>query len=376
MPTFDTTVETTSFPLSYNLDDVEPGLQPHPDVYCDCPTCKQSDPSTVIRLACFHCFHRACLPSNQCCPICLGPLKKKAEKLANTFNTGLVSSKVQQDPEESCADLNEDECCSTPDPTSMNTTDAEMFYTSTEWSDKVDNILNTYAAIPLPSRANHSTNNQPSPTPNTTPTSNSNSSARVLTPIIIPPNHDGNITFWSFPSSISQSTILGRMGSNACTFISLLFGKLFLSSNVDIPAIHTPLSQTWVYQLVVQGILVGNSIYDSVTQNIPRTFGVLEALQASALANNVIGRTTMGPELPVSIIQEASPAASLPFHWRNALTQGQTASIFILGCNTCFYPDLTRDFPFRQPPPWEQWSSCGFCQMAAFLRTPCLVQES
>ena len=84
-----------------------------------------------------------------------------------------------------------------------------------------------------------------------------------------------------------------------------------------------------MYQLIVQGILVGNSIYDSVTQNIPQTFGISQALQASTVLNNVIGGTTVGPEMPVSIIPEASPAANLPFHWRTALTHGKTTSIFI-----------------------------------------------
>lgn len=217
----------------------------------------------------------------------------------------------------------------------MNITDAELFYTSPEWSQKIESILDTYATIRLPTRANHSTRNQPSAA-NTL--SNSNRSSHVLTPIIIPPNHHGNVTFWSFPSS----TILGRTGSNACKFVALLFSKMFFSSNLQIPVINSALSQTCVYQLIVQGILVGNSIYDLVTQNIPQTFGVLQALKASKVIHNVIDGTTVGPELPVSIIPEASPAASLPFHWRGALTQGQTTSIFILSSNTVVFIPTTQ----------------------------------
>ena len=317
---------------------MEPGLQPHPDVYCDSPTCTQQDTDTVIRLACFHCFHRSCLPSNQCCQICLGPLKKKAEKLANTFNTGLVTLKDQQDPDETNSAHAEDECISAE--TSMNMADAEMFYTSVEWSHNVESILNSYATIPLPSRANHSINRQP--TLNSDTSSNSHSSAHVLTPITILPQHQGNITFWSFPHCISQSTILGRMGSNACTFIALLFSKLFFSPNMDVPAVSTPLSQTWVYQLIVQGILVGNNIYDSVSPNVAQTFGVSQAVQSSAALSNTIGQTTVGPELPASIIPEANPAASLPFHFRNALRQGKTSSIFILGSNTVAFIPTSR----------------------------------
>ena len=272
---------------------MEPGQQRHPDVYCDFPTCKRRETDTVIRLACFHCFHQACLPPNHCCPICAEPLKKKVQKLANTFNNGLLSSKNTNEGEtEDDDDLHEDESNHEP-LTGLNISDAELFYTSPEWSQKIESILNTYATIPLPSRSNHSSRNQPSPTNASSP---SNSSSHVLTPIIIPPNHNGNVTFWPFPSSISQSTILGRTGSNACTFIALLFSKMFFSENVQIPVLNSPLSQTWVYQLIVQGILVSNSIYDSVTQNIPQTFGVSQALQSSTVLNNVIGGTTVGPE--------------------------------------------------------------------------------
>lgn len=69
---------------------------------------------------------------------------------------------------------------------------------------------------------------------------------------------------------------------------------MFFSPNVDIPVTESPLSQTWVYQIVIQGILAGNSIYDSLT-DIPQTFGVLQVLQASTVLNNAIGHTAVGP---------------------------------------------------------------------------------
>ena len=134
LPTFDTTVDTKCLPLSYNLDDVEPGLEPDPNVYCDFPTCTRRD-TTVIRLACFHCFHQSCLSSHDCCPICLVPLKKKVQKLAKTFNTGLLTAK-DTDTFENNEDIQEDECISTP--ASMTVTEAQSFYSSTEWSVKID----------------------------------------------------------------------------------------------------------------------------------------------------------------------------------------------------------------------------------------------
>ena len=149
LPTFDTIVDTKCFPLSYNLYDVEAELEPDPNVYCDFPSCTRRDTDTIVRLACFHCFHQACLSSHDCCPICLVPLKKKVQKLANTFNNGLLTSN-ETDAIENNADVHNEECISTP-------AEAQSFYSSTEWAVKIDSTLNSYAPIPLPSQPNHST---------------------------------------------------------------------------------------------------------------------------------------------------------------------------------------------------------------------------
>ena len=74
--------------------------------------------------------------------------------------------------------------------------------------------------------------------------------------------------------------------------------------------------------MVVQGILAVRSIYDSVT-SIPLTFGVLEALQTPTVLN-ITGNTTVGPELPVRIVPETNPTASLPYYWRQTLAKGRT----------------------------------------------------
>lgn len=124
--------------------------------------------------------------------------------------------------------------------------------------------------------------NHPSPPDTNSPNSpDCHSSPHVLTPIYIQPYQRSDFTFWFFHSTISQSKIHGRTGSNACTLIALMYSKWFYSSNVDIPVITSPLTQTWVYQIIVQGILLGNRIYDSITLNSLQTFGVLRALQVS-----------------------------------------------------------------------------------------------
>jgi len=55
---------------------------------------------------------------------------------------------------ENNADVHSEECISTP--ASMSVTEAQSFYSSTEWAVKIDSILNSYAPIPLPSQPNHS----------------------------------------------------------------------------------------------------------------------------------------------------------------------------------------------------------------------------
>jgi len=45
--------------------------------------------------------------------------------------------------------------------------------------------------------------------------------------IQVKPTAMGNFTVWSFPFGVSQSTIHGRMGSNACTLITLLLAEAY-----------------------------------------------------------------------------------------------------------------------------------------------------
>ena len=145
LPTFDTIIDTRCF------YDVEADLQPDPNAYCDFPSCTRRDTDSLVRIASFHCFHQACLSSHDCCPICL---KKKVQKLANTFNNGLLASN-ETDTIENNADVRNEEYISTP--ASMSVTEAQSFHSSTEWAVKIDSTLNSYAPIPLPSQPYHST---------------------------------------------------------------------------------------------------------------------------------------------------------------------------------------------------------------------------
>ena len=335
---------------------MEPGLEPDPNVYCDSPACTRRDINTIIRLACFHCFHQSCLSSHDCCPICLVPLKKKVQKLASTFNTGLLTSKAT-DTSENNADIHEEECINTP--ASMSVTEAQSFYSSTEWAIKIDTTLNSYAPIPLPSQPNHSTHNHSS-APITVDVSASNSSPHVLTPIIIAPHHNNNnVTYSCFPNSISQSTILGRAGSNACTFIALLFSKMFFF-----------FAQCW-HSCDWESTEPDMGISDNYSRYFSRE-------QYLWLSNRY--------SLNIWCVRSASGLYSTQqCHWiyycwtwtacehcswnnsnsflaflleTSSGTRAHNLGFYFKVQHSCVYTNYTRGFSFRQPPPWEQWGSC------------------
>ena len=77
-------------------------------------------------------------------------------------------------------------------------------------------------------------------------------------------NHvSANITKFKFPPEISQSTIGGREGSNACTLIAVQFGACCLRNNLDISLFWDKLPQIWS-ESFINAICDGNSLYDEL----------------------------------------------------------------------------------------------------------------
>ena len=79
----------------------------------------------------------------------------------------------------------------------------------------------------------------------------------------IPSSHTPCITEWNFPMNFSQSTLLGRLGSNACTFIALYFGNLYFLSCLKPPSDGVTLDREWQVSLR-EAILKGNEIHDDL----------------------------------------------------------------------------------------------------------------
>ena len=94
----------------------------------------------------------------------------------------------------------------------------------------------------------------------------------------IPSSHTPCITEWNFPMNFSQSTLLGRLGSNACTFIALYFGNLYFLSCLKPPSDGVTLDREWQVSLR-EAILKGNEIHDDLYDTDAIDVAVDEAVE-------------------------------------------------------------------------------------------------
>jgi len=89
--------------------------------------------------------------------------------------------------------------------------------------------------------------------------------------------HTPVILEWNFPVELSQSTINGRMGSNACTFIALKFGHLYFVNGLQ-PPVNSLLQNNWKV-LLIEAILNGNEIHDDIFEGDAVNIAVDEAIE-------------------------------------------------------------------------------------------------
>ena len=342
-PSFqDATVDLRSLPLSYQFENLGQ-VQPDPEALCDLPSCRSISRDGIKRMACFHTLHETCM-SLSGCPICKAPLQRKAEELSNSFNKGLLDGSDQNNTSDDSSDEDEDDEQNLP-----NTTNSSDYYTSQEWQTKITNITNDYHPVRQPTNSNRVQSLlQPARRlPQTFQDQQSSVSTeerpQVLIPqlptlnILIAPTICNDFTTWHFPQHLSQSSIQGRSGSNACTLISLTIAKLFHTFPIQSVDPKQHLNTTLAY-LVVSGMLIGNQNYDNLTKGVPQYFSVREGVASLSFLGNV----TVGNEMAVSIIDEQVPTASLLHHLDSALTCNTTtksAYLFILdGRTVSFIP--------------------------------------
>ena len=151
LPTFGAKVDARCFPLGYNLEKVQCGLEPNQSFFCDSPVCHINSTQQIQVLACFHTFHSACLPLDGSCIICAAPLKSMAKELGQSFNKGLVNQHENEQHEIIVS--NDDE--NSKDLEISSAQEAEKYYNSQEWERKVNEIIATYENIRHPTKPNH-----------------------------------------------------------------------------------------------------------------------------------------------------------------------------------------------------------------------------
>lgn len=123
------------------------------------------------------------------------------------------------------------------------------------------------------------------------------------------------------------------------TIIALSIAKLFYTFPPNSINPMQPLNQTLVHH-TVSGMLIGNNIYDTVNTRVPQMYGVQEALSHL----NFMGNVCPGAELPVSIVKEQIPSASLPYHLELASQQPKTACFLILCNKTVVFIPLASNY--------------------------------
>ena len=339
-------MDIRSFPLSYQNEKFGQ-VQPDVEALCDLPTCRSTSRRPIRRLACFHTFHEACVSSTGPCPICRLPLEKKVEELSQSFNIGLLSSTCEHDSSDSSDDDDFDAEQHLPNPS----TNTSNYYTSQAWETTITNTTNAYPPVKQPTNANRvqtllqparrpSQTSQDQPT-DQTPEGRSQVfiSALPTLNISIPVTMHHQFSSWHFPKNLSQSTIQGRSGSNACTLIALTIAKLFYTFPLQSVDPTLPLNSTLAY-LIVSGMLIGNQYYDRVTQGVPQYFSVREGVSNLSF----LGSVTIGSELAISIVDENVSSALLLHHLNLSLNStSKTAHLFILGGNTVAFIPLTNN---------------------------------
>jgi len=205
------------------------------------------------------------------CPICSKPLLNEMKRLSNSFSESLLEPTKQSPGQLPTADAspNSDDEDDLPTTSHTDETSTYMYYQTEAWQIKIDHALDSFV-VPQPQQLQQPTQTQQQPSAQGQHHS-SNSSHNTTTPLNQPPIFKmafGSSIIWFFPSQFSQSTLYGRNGSNACTFIALLLAKFyFLHKSVLSLSQYMSLPLNWK-NLFINCISLGNHIYDSVTTGI------------------------------------------------------------------------------------------------------------
>ena len=309
---------------------------------CDFPDCSNESTSQITRLACFHTCHLVCLERNgNSCPICKDPFLKRITDLSTSFNKGLL----EKNTDSTFPDINQsrEQNASQPD---ISTTRNADFYNSQDWENMVSRSLEQLV-IPQPSVPHTAAPAQESRhTASSTPHSRQNHcshcgqpghrrshGSRITCPGLLQSRNQDKATFWELPAFLSQSTIGGRQGSNACTVISLLLAKTYIANKPLLQVNNShPLSQSWLVAFV-SCMLGGNQVYDTFISSHNLNPVYLGVVQAIPLVRSSLGNISYEEELTVCFVKEpcAAERSALSYQLSRRLISTNAAFTVISG---------------------------------------------
>ena len=245
------------------------------------------------------------------------------ENKIHQFNESLLQNgSVESDCD--CSDSETDNNVESVTNDEPNDTSPQQYYTSAVWGQKVDGILAAIGNIDQPRHPNV----QASYAHTQSSTVQTHSIVQQLS---INPIKSNRITSWHFPPQYSQSTLNGRLGSNACTFIALTYSKFYFSSPESLSSSQA-LSNTWMYR-VLAARTIGQQFYDKCASNAGQLYGVREAALKME-QTRALGCINISAELPASIIKEPIPSAALPHYFGHARNISKTACIYVINDKT------------------------------------------
>ncbi|XP_028403333.1 uncharacterized protein LOC114526039 isoform X2 [Dendronephthya gigantea] len=132
-----------------------------------------------------------------------------------------------------------------------------------------------------------------------------------------------NTNCWVFPANISQATLDGRNGSNACTVITMILGSVILHLDLPYPRAG-PLSPLWC-SLVEKGIRLGNKIHDENEQG-RRNLTPLEAVYALRSVKNI------HVDEPLAVrLRDPHEPSQLAYQIQRMLVKKKSAAAFVQG---------------------------------------------
>ncbi|RUA05043.1 MAG: hypothetical protein DSY43_05455 [Gammaproteobacteria bacterium] len=140
---------------------------------------------------------------------------------------------------------------------------------------------------------------------------------------------------WFFDHHLSQSTLNGRNGSNACTFITIILAKAIITNSSTLAFPSQSLSPVWAVIMPTNCISKGNDIHHNVTGGRPTNFSVSDAVSHLSSIGNITAEDSF--DVDFTCQNTAVPQSSLAFYLQRLVAEPQLAAVVIINdLSICF----------------------------------------